>query len=129
MHKGLCPSGISRWALAFSALMLMCLAPRKAAAQDLVQAAVDGLSDPQQARTASEAVLTLPGVLMARFDVHTRNMMLHVMEQAVLDKAALNAALAGTGVQVRCVSRRPVRLGPFRHVDSGRCPEQPFIDR
>ncbi|WKZ66083.1 MAG: hypothetical protein QY325_15100 [Flavobacteriales bacterium] len=110
-------------------LVLLCLAPRKAVGQDLVQAAVDGLSDPQQARTASEAVLALPGVLMARFDVPTRNMMLHATEQAVLDKATLNAALAGTGVQVRCVSRRPVRLGPFRHVDSGRCPEQPFIDR
>ena len=89
--------------------------------QDLVQGAVDGLSDPQTARAATILVQQQPGVIMARFDVPTKNMMLHVSPDCAIDKAALNIWLAPLGISVRCYGRRDVREAPFRHIDPLRC--------
>jgi len=58
---------------------------------------------------------------MARFDVHTRNMMLHVQENSTLSKDQINALLVPLGIQLRCYSRRAASAAPFRHVDADRC--------
>ena len=89
--------------------------------QDLVQGALDGLNDPQTARAATILVQEQPGVMMARFDVPTKNMMLHVSPDCAIDRAALNAWLAPLGITVRCYARRDVREAPFRHIDPLRC--------
>jgi len=94
---------------------------RDASAQDLVQAAVDGLTDGQHAHAASQVIQQRPDVLMARFDVQTRNMMLHVLESSTLSKDQIDALLAPLGVQLRCYSRRAASAAPFRHVDADRC--------
>ena len=98
-------------------------------AQDLVQGAVDGLTDPVVAREASVMVQQQSGVLMARFDVRSRNMMLHVTPECVIDATALNTLLSPLGLQVRCFSRRDASEGPFRHVDAGHCGDPPLLQR
>lgn len=100
-----------------------------ACAQDLVQAVVDGLSDPAVAREARLLVEQQPGVLMARFDVRTSNMMLHVTEDCGIGPNSLNELLLPMGIQVRCYERRDARERPFRHIDPERCMDQPVITR
>jgi hypothetical protein len=97
--------------------------------QDLVQGAVDGLTSPQLAREASIALEQQEGVLMARFDSHTRNMMLHVSPAMAIDAAMINGWLSGLDVRVRCFSRRAAREGPFRHIDAERCGGNPTPER
>lgn len=119
-NKGVCLA--AKWA--FRALVVCTFlfgSLSKATAQDLVQAAVDGLMDGQHAHDASQLIQQRPDVLMARFDVHTRNMMLHVQENSTLSKDQINALLAPLGVQLRCYSRRAASAAPFRHVDADRC--------
>jgi hypothetical protein len=101
----------------------------RAAAQDLVQAAVDGLQDAQHARTASQLIQQQPEVLMARFDVRTRNMMLHVSESASINRNQISALLAPLGLQVRCYSRSAARETPFRHVNAEECGDPLPLDR
>lgn len=62
---------------------------------------------------------------MARFDVPTRNVMLHVVPDAPLDLADLNALLAPLGMEVRCYRRREARLAPYQHMDPERCGQRP----
>lgn len=100
-----------------------------ARAQHLVQAVTDGLSDPVVAREASQLVQQQPGVLMARFDVRTRNMMLHVAEDCALNAVSLNALLLPLGIQLRCYQRRAARQGPFRHLEATRCADHPALNR
>lgn len=100
-----------------------------ACAQHLVQAVTDGLSDPVVAREASLQVEQQPGVLMARFDVRTRNVMLHVAEDCTVSAASLNALLLPLGVQLRCYQRRDAREGVFRHMEATRCTDHPTISR
>jgi hypothetical protein len=97
--------------------------------QHLVQAVTDGLSDPVVAREASQLVQQQPGVLMARFDVRTRNVMLHVAEDCTLNASSLNALLLPLGVQLRCYQRRDAREGVFRHLESARCTDHPTLNR
>lgn len=113
--------------LAFGLLLLG--SAGRSAAQDLVQAAVDGLQDAQHARTASLLLEQQPDVLMARFDLRTRNMMLHVAESATINKNQINALLAPLGVQIRCYGRNAVRETPFRHVNADDCGDPAPIDR
>ncbi len=93
-----------------------------ATAQDaplhMLQAAVIGLQDHSQARDASLLVREQPGVVVGRFDVSTRNMMLQVLPECTLDAAGLNALLAPLGISVRCFSRSVVGSAPFQHVDA-----------
>ncbi|MBK8228542.1 MAG: hypothetical protein IPK70_15385 [Flavobacteriales bacterium] len=100
-----------------------------AVAQDLVQAAVDGLQDGEHARSASQLIQQQPEVLMARFDVRTRNMMLHVTESASITRNQINALLAPLGLQVRCYSRGAARDTPFRHVNAEECGDPLPLDR
>lgn len=100
-----------------------------ACAQDLVQGVVDGLPDPALAREASLLVEQQPGVVMARFDVRTRNMMLHVNEDCGIDQDSLNGLLLPLGIQVRCYQRRDARERAFQHIDPQRCSDQPLITR
>lgn len=97
--------------------------------QHLVQAVLDGLTDPQVARQASLLLQEQEGVLMARLDVPTRNLMLHVAERSALDLPALNALLQPFGITARCYERGPARGKPFRHLDPQRCGAQPAMDR
>lgn len=92
-------------------------------AQHLLQAALDGLGDPVVAREAGLLVGQQEGVLMARFDVHTRNMMLRVTSSCTLDQGTLNAMLAPLGVRTRCLRRMDASSEPFRHIDPDRCTE------
>jgi len=100
-----------------------------AGAQHLVQAVTDGLSDPVVAREASLLVQQQPGVLMARFDVRTRNVMMHVAEDCALNAASLNALLLPLGIQIRCYQRRDAREGAFRHLEATRCSDHPALNR
>lgn len=93
--------------------------------QHLVQGAIDGLADPMVAREASMMVQQQEGVIMARFDVNTSNMMLHVSPACRLNAESLNALLQPLGIHVRCFSRRDAREGPFRHIDTIRCSDPP----
>lgn len=106
------------------ATLLMLLAPATRG-QHLVQGAVDGLTDAQVAHAAATLVGQQPGVLMARFDAITLNMMLHVTPDCAIDASLLNAWLAPLEVRVRCYSRRDAREAPFRHVDAQRCGGNP----
>ncbi|MCU0320314.1 MAG: hypothetical protein MUE88_09595 [Flavobacteriales bacterium] len=94
-------------------------------AQHLVQGVVDGLQDPMVAREASLLLQQQPGILMARFDVPTRNMMLHVVAEHALDLSALNSSLAALGLQVRCFQRRPAHQARFQHLDPDDCGPHP----
>ncbi|MFN3874339.1 MAG: hypothetical protein ACK4L7_00305 [Flavobacteriales bacterium] len=97
--------------------------------QHVVQAVVDGLSSPQVARQAGLLLQGQEGVLMARLDVPTRNMMLHVSERFALDRDAINTLLAPLGITARCFERRDARERPYQHLDPLRCGTQPEIDR
>ena len=66
---------------------------------------------------------------MARFDVRTRNMMLHVAESASISRNQINALLAPLGLQVRCYCRAAVRDTPFRHVNADECGDSLPLDR
>jgi hypothetical protein len=87
----------------------------------MLQAAVIGLQDHGQAREASLLVREQPGVVVGRFDISTRNMMLQVRPECTLDAADLNALLAPLGISVRCFSRSVVGSTPFQHVDADQC--------
>ncbi|MBK9175033.1 MAG: hypothetical protein IPM46_01600 [Flavobacteriales bacterium] len=125
LHKGLLPAAKRALRILAATTVLVVLQAADAKGQDLVQAAVDGLTDPLTAREASLLVQQHQGVIMARFDVSTRNMMLHVHPTCVLDAATLNAQLLPLGIQVRCLTRRDARAAPFRHIDPTRCGDQP----
>lgn len=99
------------------------------AGPDLVQAAVHGLADQDRVRQATTIVKGLPGVIMARFDIPTRNMMLHVTPDAALDAALLNALLQPHGISVRCYQRQAANAAPFRHVDADLCGGETPIER
>lgn len=103
------------------AALLLCTAHVRA--QHLVQAAVDGLVDPVVAHEAGMILELQDGVLMARFDVHTRNMMLRVDPSCGLDRSTLNALLAPLGLHARCLRRTTSMSEPFRHVDPDHCAE------
>jgi len=90
-------------------------------AQHLVQAAVDGLQDPLVAYEATLLLEQQEGVLMARFDVRTQNMMLRVTPNCQLDRATLNALLAPLALHARCLVRRTALSQPFRHIDPAAC--------
>lgn len=120
------------WLPARKGLLAACCAVGLAApvrGQDLVQAVVEGLSDPAVAREASVLVEQQPGVLMARFDVRTRNVMLHVTEDCGISSNSLQGLLLPMGIQVRCYERRDARERPFRHLDPERCMDQPVLSR
>lgn len=97
--------------------------------QDLVQGITDGLDDVHAARQASLLVQQHEGVLMARFDVATRNMMLHVRPDCALDADRINLWLEPLGIRVRCFTRRDAQAEPFRHLDPARCGGTPSITR
>jgi len=90
-------------------------------AQHLVRSVVDGLVDPVIAREAALLLEQQDGVRMARFDVHTRNMMLRVDASCTLNRSTLNTLLAPLGLQVRCLRRSAGMSEPFRHVDPDQC--------
>lgn len=90
-------------------------------APHVVQAAVDGLHNAHHAEQASLILREQRGVLMVRFDQHTRNMMLHVEPDLVIERGTINAFLQGTGITVRCLRREPVGSSPFRHVNADNC--------
>lgn len=98
-------------------------------AQHLVQGVVDGLTDSYAARDARVLLEQQPGVLMARFDVRTRNMMLHVEPGSTISAELINQWLAPMGLLVRCYVRRDVREQPFRHLDADQCGEPPLHTR
>lgn len=125
VHKGVLPAINGALLLLAAVVFLVSLPTSHAKGQDLMQAAVDGLTDPLMAREASVIVQQHPGVIMARFDVRTRNMMLHVLPSCVLDVATLNVMLQPLGIQARCFTRGDSRSGPFRHIDPNRCGDQP----
>ena len=112
----------------FAAVLTLCSAIT-VHAQHLVQGVVDGLQDPLVAREASLLVEQQEGVLMARFDVRTRNLMLHVAPASAVSSDLLNQWLAPLGLQVRCLIRRDAREQPFRHLDADRCDEPPLHTR
>ncbi len=87
----------------------------------LIQAAVHGLHNAHHAEQAAQMLRTTKGVRMARFDQHTRNMMLHVDAGLVLDRGMINDLLEPIGVSVRCLQREPVGSTPFRHVNADDC--------
>lgn len=89
--------------------------------QHLVQGVVDGLDDAQVAFTASTLVKQQPGVLVARFDVPTKNIMLRMEPSCAIDQASLNGLLDHLGIRVRCFTRREARDQPFRHLEPMRC--------
>jgi len=89
--------------------------------QHLLQAAVDGLRNAHHAEQASNVLRDQQGVLMARFDPHTRNMMLHVDAELAIDRHTINGLLQETGISVRCLKREVVGAAPFRHVDADNC--------
>lgn len=124
------PKGL--WRARFAALVVVAgasLATHRACGQDLVQAAVDGLTDAQVAHEASLIVEQQEGVIMARFDVHTRNMMLHVTPACTIDPIVINQLLSELDIRVRCFARRDARATPFRHIDADRCGGNPTPER
>lgn len=98
-------------------------------AQVLVQGVVVGLNDATTAKEARMVLEEQPGVIMARFDVPTKNMMLHVSPTCGIDQAALNVLLTPLGLSVRCFARRDARELPFRHLDAERCGASPMHER
>jgi|GEM_PF-1457033 hypothetical protein len=119
--------------LALLLCMLACGAGLPLAAQtngpDLVQAAVQGLNDQEHVRTATTIVSGLPGVVMARFDIPTRNMMLHVSPESVVSEEMLNDLLRPHGISIKCYHRRAADAAPFRHVDADHCLEAAPAER
>lgn len=118
------------------ALILLCVlaipavdANAQSGGPHLLQAAVDGLRNGHHAEQASTALREQQGVVMARFDPRTRNMMLHVDPELVLDGHAINALLEGTGITVRCLKRSVVGEAPFRHMDADNCTDLTPIAR
>jgi hypothetical protein len=120
MHKTLL-SAVDLRRLLLAALLLVGVWGGEAKGQDLVQAALDGLVDPVIAGDANLLLQQHPGVEMARFDVPTRNMMLHVDRACVLDLDTLNALLLPLGIRARCFVRRDAQAHPFRYIDPDAC--------
>jgi hypothetical protein len=89
----------------------------------LVQAAVDGLRNAHHSEQAAQLLRSAKGIHMARFDQHTRNMMLHVDAGLVMDRADINELLEPIGVSVRCLQREALGASPFRHVNADDCPD------
>jgi hypothetical protein len=114
-------SRATRWAAAVG--LWFCVPA--AHAQQVVQGVVDGLVDPVVAYQASLLLEGQEGVQMARFDVHTRNMLLRVTPTCTLDRGALNILLAPMGLHARCVQRRATMPQPFRHIDPATCTNLP----
>jgi hypothetical protein len=106
-----------------TAVLVLC--STQARAQQLVQAVVDGLVDPLVAREASVLLEQQDGVLMARFDVPTRNMMLRVTPACTLNRGTLNTMLAPLGLHARCMQRLATMPQPFRHIDPDNCNDLP----
>ncbi|MBK7945365.1 MAG: hypothetical protein IPJ85_08685 [Flavobacteriales bacterium] len=110
-------------------LIILLMGSLESRSQHLVQAAVDGITDAHHAREASLIMQQQDGVLMARFDALTRNMMLHVSPSSAIDAAAINGLLANLNIRIRCFSRKDSREGPFRHIDAERCSDNPMPER
>jgi hypothetical protein len=117
IHKGALIMVCLAWGLLGTAFEL------KAQEQQthLVQAIVDGLRNAHHAEQAAQLLRSTKGVHMARFDQHTRNMMLHVDADLVLDRGDINELLGAINVSVRCLRREPVGASPFRHVNADDC--------
>jgi hypothetical protein len=116
-HKGVC-------ALAIAGLLWF--APRHAKAQDappphLVQGVVRDLRNAHQAADLADLFRSQPGVIMARVDHVTSNVMLHVQPWALLDLDEVHTLLAERGYTLRCHRRSVVGASPFRHVDPATC--------
>lgn len=90
---------------------------------------MNGIEEVERARQARSLVSAMPGVLMARFDRHTMNMMLHVTPEADIDAEAINAVLMPHGMSIRCYIRQVAGVVPFVHVDVDRCSDQAPVAR
>jgi hypothetical protein len=121
MHKGVFLSLMTAAFIALAALAPPCASAQPSAGPHLVQAIVEGLTSPEQAAEVGQLVSEQAGVRMSRFDVHTRNMMLHVDPSCTLDRTGLADLLAPFGITLRCYIRRPAAAAPFQHLDPGQC--------
>ena len=105
---------------------------QRAAAQDSapvdqVQAVVFGLDTPQEALRADQHLGHIPGVLLTRTDVRTRNLYMLVKAESPDQEQAVRAALGQLGLRLACWTRAPRSDGPFDHLDPDRCGETPSV--
>lgn len=94
-----------------------------------IQAVVVGLTSTQHAYEVNEVLRAIPGVTMSRLDHHTSNLLMHLAPGAQLDAATLRTALDPLGLALRCFQLSEVGATPFRHLDAGRCEDQPVRER
>lgn len=86
----------------------------------IVQCVIDGVTDLPQATAARLSIAALPHVRMARVCPETRNVLIHADRDHAPTVPMLNAALAGAGMQVRCL-RQSTGDGDLPWLDPDRC--------
>ena len=107
------------------AVAIVCTTSIKAQEPDMVYhvvlGVVDGLRTTEQARQLNDMLSKQAGVIMARVDYNTRNLMIQVAASNTLHEEQLRGWIEAKGFSLRCYSRAAASAGPYHALDARYC--------